>query len=367
MNQHDTALALRNDVLARRTNVVGRSPYSPRFSEADTYKLKATVYKRLRIILRSNGCSHPTCTMCPLPNEAIRLSSYRVSAKNYVEQIRSTIESNDPCEMLCIYNDGSFFSSHELPMEARQQIYRLVRESGCRYLMVESLPVFITRSVLNEARTFLKDVRLAVGVGIQSFDEEIRRLCIASPVQMDDFLNAHHLLRKFNCDTKTYLLLKPPFLTEDEAIADCISSAHQLNELLADDITICPTRVAHNTVVSRLYELGAYVPPALMSVVDVLRAIPVGCNARVSVFNVHSSDMQAAPPLTCDGCRERTLNALLAYNIDPSTAHLENLHCAQCRAKARACDGHWRNLKLQDRVQMYLQSEHHSPALHPTR
>jgi radical SAM enzyme (TIGR01210 family) len=182
-------------------------------------------------------------------------------------------------------------------------------------------------------------------------------------VQIADFLNAYRLLREFDCDLKAYLLLKPPFLTEDEAIADCISSAHRLNELLTDDITICPTRVARNTVVGRLYELGTYVPPALMSVIDVLRAIPTSYSARVSVFNVHSSDMQATPPLTCDGCRETALNALLAYNTDPSAAHLENLHCAQCRTNARTCDRYWGNLKLEDRVRMYLQSQRSSPTM----
>jgi archaeosine synthase beta-subunit len=353
-------LSLRKDVLARRIQQPIGYFQTARFYEADHYRFQGISYHRIRIILRSNGCSQPTCTMCPLPNEGIPISKYRIQANDYVMQVRSVLKSHSPCEMLCVYNDGSFFSTQELPTVARQQIYQLACEYNCRVLMVESLPVFINSAVLAEARASLKNIKLVVGMGLQSFDDTVRDLCIASPVQLESFLKACNTLRAFDCGIKVYLLLKPPFLTEDEAILDCITSVHKLRHFYIDDVTICPLRVGRGTVAERLQTLGMYRPPALSSLAEVLRRIPGDSRARVSIFNVNSSDIPTTTPITCEHCLNPILHALTEYNNDPVATNLTDVHCDHCEKEARKYDCAFRDCSLEQRLQLYFQKNGHS-------
>lgn len=283
---------------------------------------------------------------------------HRISAADYVEQLRSALEERGVPEMLCLYNDGSFFSDHELPTEARKAIYEIVAKSGCRVLMVESLPVFITRRIADQAKSMLKSVRLVVGIGLQTMNDRIRDSCIASPVRMDDFLQACDILRRSEIGLKVYLLLKPPFLTEDEAVADCVGSMRKLEQFRPEDITICPTRVANGTVVKDLFEIGLYEPPALTTIIEVLREAPVHLSTRVSLINVRSSDMEAAPPSTCPNCRDRLVSLLERYNDNVNGVDLANHQCPACHVRVRRREDVWKHffgMDIVDRVAFYLQ------------
>ena len=89
------------------------NPNQARFIESDCYKFEDEIYSRLRVILRSNGCSIPTCTMCPFPNEAADPKVQPISAEQYVNQVTAALPKNDTHDILSIYNDGSFFAETE--------------------------------------------------------------------------------------------------------------------------------------------------------------------------------------------------------------------------------------------------------------
>jgi len=343
-------------VLRRRTARSDGRATAPRFIGTDVYRLGDAVLGRLRVILQSNGCTRPTCTMCPLPNVALDYAKHRVSAEDYVKQASEALRWSAGHGIVSIYNDGSFFADQELPAEARREIYRLVKLKGCQHLMVESLPEFVDRSKLAEAKAVLGDVNLVVGIGLQSANDVVRELCINSPVKVADFLNVHNLLGEFGFGTKAYVMLKAPFLSEDEAVEDACSTVAWLSGHHVTDITICPLRVAPGTLVHGMLEEGLYIPPALTTVAEVLlRAQGQGCHARVSVFNVHSVDFAARASWGCAVCETRLLEGIAAYNDDPSSVDLEPLLCSHCRGKVRAAEviaslGD----RLEERVESYL-------------
>lgn len=339
-----------------RTHRNSVSPMIPRFVEVDEYRFGNQVYNRIRIILRSNGCCKPTCTMCPLPNEALDPKRSVVLAEDYVEQVRSALLAYPGCEMVCLYNDGSFFADRELQIEARQGIYQLLVAYGCRVLMVESLPAFITEGRLRDARRELKDIQVIVGIGLQSASAEVRELCINSPVREDDFIEAIELLASHGFGRKAYVMLKPPFLTEDEAIKDASSTMIWLRTHNVQDITLCPTRVARGTVVSELFKRGWYSPPMLTSIGECLRNVHrFSCHARVSVFNVHSSDFQAHTPGGCLECEEQLIDLIQIYNRNPLSVDPNTIFCRKCSSIARDRDPiSFRNLSLRERVRNYV-------------
>lgn len=358
MLDSDRAIHIRltKEVIKGRIFRTGLSPGTPRFVEVDQYCLGGEVSRRIRIILRGNGCSKPTCTMCPLPNEGLNPKGGRINADRYVEQVETALTSHPGCEMVCIYNDGSFFSERELQREARRAIYRLIGSYGCRYLMVESLPSFITRASLEEAGNLLQDVKVIVGIGLQSASEPVRELCVNSPVTTKAFLKAIRLLRECGFAAKAYVMVKPPFLSENEAIEDASSTVLWLNDLKVQDITLCPTRIANGTLVSELFKRKLYYPPMLTSVVECLKNIQgQGVYARVSLFNVYSSDFQAYTPGGCAECEGKIIDGIELYNRSPCAVSLETLSCAKCSTVARGRDPLlFRGVSLQDRVLMFL-------------
>lgn len=357
----NAALSRRVSVL--RTHVCGVDPRRPRFMETDRYRYGGVEYRRLRVLLRSNGCSVPTCTMCSLPNEGLDRQTVIVSPEDYEAQLRWAMTTHPGCAMVCLYNDGSFFADREFDPSTRLRLVHLVRDAGVRVLMVESLPGFATHARVAEVRRALRSTRLVVGIGLQSSDKFIRESCVRSPVREGEFLECLDMMRSIGVDVKAYLILKPPFLTEDEAIEDCDRSLRWLAPLAVKDITLCPTRVAPGTVLEDLSRLGMYFPVTLSSVVACLRFAPARIEARlrVSLFNVASSDYDAIVPHACDDCRAPFSAVLEAFNRTGSVHELLDSRCAACDAHVRSLEtGLFFKSPMSERIGYYLNAAQNS-------
>lgn len=328
----------------------------PRFIGTDNYKFKNKVYRRLRIILRSNGCSVPTCTMCPFPNESVSENAYRVSDQNYIAQVKLALSKHPNYEVVSIYNDGSFFAPKELSGSARNEIYYLLKEYGCKILMVESIPNFITEEVLNPAYSILgESIKLVVGIGLESADAVVRDICIRTVVTEEAFLNANILLNKFGYYLKAYLLIKPPFFLEEETVGDVINSTGWLFDKNISDITLCPMRVAAGTVINDLFQKRLYSPPMLTTIAEIMhqvnqKNIPV----RVSIFNVDSSDIKSTTPYGCPECQNKILNALNAHN-NMEIVDFSKLTCQHCQEQGKRNDpAEFKGLSFEERVLFWM-------------
>ena len=300
----------------------------PRFIDMDEYRFQGQPFKRLRIILRSNGCSIPTCTMCALPNQGIDPHLQLLTSENYIKQIEYALSITSRSDIICIYNDGSFFSARELPRDARNAIYSMIAKRGCSFLMVESLPNFITRACIEEAKTILGKTEIIVAMGLQSSSDIVRELCINSPVTAEAFRSALNILKDYNTKTKVYILFKPPFLTETEALIDATTSAMWVLNQGVNDVTLCPVRVSPGTIVYHLFTKRMYNPPTLTSVIKCLKLIrEKGAVIRVAIFNLLSSDFEAITPSACECCLPKMINGLRQYNLDPWSVNLDELYC----------------------------------------
>ena len=332
------------------------NPFVPRFVESDYYKINDCIYKRLRIILAGNGCSVPMCTMCPFPNESINPSYIKFTADHYIDQISRTLEKYPSHDVVSIYNDGSFFADNELQEEARIKIYKLIKDYRCKYLMVESLPFFITEKKVAEAKRYLEDkIKLIVGIGLQSSSDEIRQICIRTPVNKEDFLQAYELLKSFNYDTKSYVLIKPPFVLEDEAIDDVVKSACWLHHHGVEDVTLCPMRIAEGTILYELYSLGLYSAPKLTTVAECLHRLKLlNLYTRVSIFNVSSSDLEALTSSGCSLCQDKILSGILDHNnlID---INFNDLLCKNCHEESKKNgENIFYGLSYNERIKIWL-------------
>lgn len=179
MNSDETRIRrVKSRVLSVMRQVRATTPQHPtdsrtaKSSEIWQGYLDGKPIQRVIIYLRSSGCSWAMgrssqgmpvfkagCLDCA--HSVVETTFGRpVSADEYVEQFLGEYRKYDFSKytMLCIYNEGSFYNSAELPVDARREILKIVSANrDIRAVVLESLPEFISDGVLEETRRLLGD------------------------------------------------------------------------------------------------------------------------------------------------------------------------------------------------------------------
>jgi archaeosine synthase beta-subunit len=315
----------------RKTTIAPTVDYRlPQLAEEDDFFFEGRLLRRKRVLLLSRGCTLGTCTMCPLPNEAILAPLRPPTAEELISQFDAAFTQTplDEFEVINVYTNGNFFSEKELPLAARRHVFARVRESRAEALMVESLPQFIRAQTIVETKEQLGQKRLIACVGLESANDIVRELCVNSPCRREAFERVVGLLRQAGFVARVFLMLKPPFLTEREAIEDVIESARYLAKLDLRDPTICPARVAPGTIAHMLFAAGAYRPPWLWSVAEVLRRTQAWCAPRIAASNLYlQRNPGSISAANCDACSARCITAIERFNSARDLSGVEELTC----------------------------------------
>ena len=330
----------------------------PQSERDDTAFYNGHFVKRKRIVLLTPGCTVATCTMCPLPNEALDPSRRSITPEQIIEQFDSSFSKEDADDdIITIYNNGNFFVEREIPAPVREHIYDYVKKSKASTLVVESLPQFITEERMVEAKKFLGDKKLSVSVGLQSSNDLVRELAVNSTCSRIGFEKSNELLYKNGYDSMAFLMIKPPFLTEEEAVNDTVDSIRYLSELGIKESILCATRVTPNTIVQILHDENNFKSPWLWSVVEVLKQaakeFPESLPRAAISEMAPQKDIEAIITQNCNKCSSRVVEAISQFNMDHDISLLEDLDC-DCRKtyfEQRADEAEkFKNYPIRDRI-----------------
>lgn len=254
----------------RRNQFAYASLDEPQSVQTDTIQTPDGPRTRRRIVLTAHGCSVATCTMCPLPDEAVD-KTVPVTFDNWLAQLRVGLQPEEDIHTLTLFHNGNWFADREVPLDWRDDIYRYLRGTRIKELVVESLPQYLTEKRLGEAREALgPSIKLTVAIGLQSSSELVRELCISSTCLEGTFERAVQLLHGQGDSAQVFLMFHPPFLTIEESIWDLRESIAYVQGCGITP-TICPMRIAPNTVVADLAAKGLYSAPTLWQLYDALR------------------------------------------------------------------------------------------------
>jgi radical SAM enzyme (TIGR01210 family) len=278
--------------------------------------LKARPVESLTVILRTAGCSWKRCTMCGYAREGAPSSS-----EDLIAQFQRALQSLSPeVRMIKIYTSGSFLDSKEMPMKARDRILDLVQSSNVDRLVVESRPQYITSE---SAGALLSYVQTEFAIGLETSNDLIRKHAIDKGFTFQEFVAASHVVHDLGGLVKAYLLLKPPLLSEAEAVRDAVSSAREA-KIYADTLSLNLCNVQRYTPLERLWERGGYRPPWLWSAVEVLRKVegpmicdPVGAGSKRGPHN-------------CGRCDASVAEAIRRHNLSQDPGIFQAIHC-DCR------------------------------------
>jgi hypothetical protein len=291
--------------------------------------LDGVVVPSFTIILRTVGCRFAReggCTMCGYITDAAAIPPTK---EELIAQFDSALaKAPDSRFMVKIFTSGSFFDPCELPVEVQDYILRrLQQDERVVKLVVESRPEFVQWESFQRARSlFFKPFEVAIG--LETADDTIRSFCINKNFSFDDFRKACAVAAGEDVRVKVYLLLKPPFLSEGDAIRDVVDSVSKVAEY-AQTVSINVCNIQRGTLVEALYLRGGYRPPWLWSVVEVLRRAKEVNSGLVVISDPVAAGMRRGP-CNCGECSGVVAGLIRDFSITQKVEVLESFSC-DCR------------------------------------
>ncbi len=232
----------------------------------------------ITIILSTRGCTWAIapqggCTMCGYVNDSYR---ERVTAEELKRQLlreHSRFNDANGDRIYKIYNSGSFFDNVEINEEAREFILKyLASQPNTKKIIVEARPEHMMREErLARAREHVPThIELEVGLGLETSNDKIRKDCINKDFTFEDFTKAVKNAKKYDMQVKSYLMIKPPHLTEHEALQDAVKSAIDSARVGVSAVSLNAMNVQAATLVEYLWKQGKYRPPWLWTVLEIV-------------------------------------------------------------------------------------------------
>ena len=283
------------------------------------------VRESLTIILNTGGCRWARaggCTMCGYVAESV--DGGTVPHDALMTQIEACLDherehADDPASLIKIYTSGSFLDEREVPAETRREIADTFTDR--ERIVVESLPDFVTRERLTD---FIDTgLETDVAIGLETATDRVRHDCVNKYFDFEEFVAASGVAGDVGAGIKAYLLLKPAFLTEREAIADMKSSIRRCAEH-AHTVSMNPCNVQRHTMVEELYFDSGYRPPWLWSVAETLEDTTEAPAIVVSDPVGHGSDRG---PHNCGKCDDRVQKAIKDFDLRQDPTVFEQVSC----------------------------------------
>lgn len=275
------------------------------------------------IILRTLGCQWRRCTMCGYWQESAEVTQAEILSQLDYALTRSPREEF----ILKIYTSGSFLDDRELSSETRRKIAEMLRgRSELKKLIVETRPEFVSRAKLADLEL---EGKLELAIGLETANDFIRSSFITKGFSFEDFKHAARIARESGASVKTYLLLKPPFISERRAIVDVITSAGKVG-LYSSTISLNLCTVQRGTPLEGLWRRGYYRPPWLWSAVEAIKGI---ASQQLFVISDPVGAGHERGPHNCGQCDPVIIDAIRGFNRTQDVRILEELSSVSCSCR----------------------------------
>ena len=297
-----------------------RAPYQLEASWKEKDMSSGRTVDAMVFIMRTNGCSWSKkggCTMCGYSSA----SGSGITSDDLMKQLDQMLHKYDGEPFVKIYTSGSFLDVNEVPEEVRSAILDAFK--GCERILFESRPEYVTDEVL---RTLPKNTTIALG--LESSNSEILSVSIRKGFTPEESKAAGLRIKKAGLKVRTYLLLKPLYLTEREAIEDAVSSVMFAGDF-SDEISVNPVNVQKHTFTERIWKKGDYRPPWIWSLIEVMRRCSGTVAARLMSSPSGGGTQRGVH--NCGECDSNALNAVERFSFSQNIKDLD-VDCG-CRSR----------------------------------
>jgi len=298
------------------------------WSEKDV--LNGKIVNAYVIILRTRGCSWALtsgCTMCGYFNDSMFID---VSEKDLRSQFEKAMQNYKDEKIVKLFTSGSYLDPYEISISMQNEILSILTERAEK-ISVESRPEYVTEKRLIAIQKIVASKEFEIGIGLETSNALVREKTINKGFTFHEYKKATRLLKKHKMNVKTYVIIKPPFLTEKESLDDCIQTTKDI-ALYTDLVSLNPTNVQRHTVVEYLWKRNQYRPPWLWSIVEFLQQSKNITDAFVKCDVVGGGSMRGAH--NCGSCDNTVLNAIEEFSLTQKQNVFHGLTC-DCKEKWR--------------------------------
>lgn len=201
------------------------------------------------------------CLMCDLWRHTTETT---VPSGAIPAQIDYALRRLPPARHIKLYNGGNFFDRKAIPPDDYAAIASLVM--GFSTVIVENHPSLCGDACLRFRD--LLDGRLEVAMGLETAHPAVLDR-LNKRMTLDDFERAVSFLLRHDIDVRAFILLRPPFMTEEEGVEWAVRSIEWAFDRGVRCCSVIPTR-SGNGILDRLKREGLFSPPSLTSMERVL-------------------------------------------------------------------------------------------------
>ena len=270
------------------------------------------------ILLTNKECPW-RCLMCDLWKNT---TTQTVPPGAIVKQIDYALgQFGSNAEQIKFYNSGSFFDPAAIPPADYPAIARTV--TFAKHVVVESHPRLVGKNVLH-FRDLLSG-SLEVAMGLETVHPQVLPR-LNKKFELAHFSQAAGFLRDNGIAVRAFVLVKPPFLNEEEGLEWAVKSAVFALSCGATVVSLIPTRPG-NGALERLMATGEFSPPRLATLEKALElALEVLGAGRVFADTWDLEQFSNCP--ACFEKRRQRIHAMnLSQRIPPA------IDCSACGLK----------------------------------
>lgn len=254
----------------------------------------------LTVFLANRECGY-TCLMCDLWKHT---AEEPTPAGAIVSQVRQALTQRGDARTIKLYNAGSFFDTKAIPRTDRAALVSLLGDFD--RVVVECHPALVGPELL----TFNEELGgiLEVGLGLETCNGRVLER-LNKRMTLADYDRAVTLLVSNGIRARTFVLLRPPFVTEDEGIYWAHQSVLHAAGAGSHCTVVIPTRPG-NGALDELAGIGLFHSPRLGSLEVVMdRTVDRGLGRVLSdLWDVESLE-------TCPQCGPARIERLKAMNL----------------------------------------------------
>lgn len=266
------------------------------------------------IVLTNRECPF-RCLMCDLWMHTLDV---RVDPGTIPGQIREALGTLPPVRQVKLYNAGSFFDPEAIPPDDDEEIAGIV--GGHDRVIVEAHPAFLRGPHAERCLRFRDAIGgcLEVAIGLETVHAGVLAR-LNKRMTVDSFARAASFLARSGIAIRVFVLLRPPFLSEEEGVTWACRSLDVAFDCGATACSVIPTRGGNGA----LEAIGdGYAPPSLASLERVVeyglsrgrgrvfadlweveRFFRCGCApARADRLGRMNRDQRAMPSVRCAAC-----------------------------------------------------------------
>ena len=179
-------------------------------------------------------------------------------------QIDFALERLPPARHIKLYNSGNFFDRKAIPPSDYDAI--AARVAGFDTVIVENHPKLCGDACV-DFRDRL-DGQFEIALGLETAHPTVLDR-LNKRMTRDDFRRAVAFLRTRDIDVRTFILLRPPFMSEEEGMEWALRSIDFAFDAGVQTCSVVPTRPG-NGMMEQLAAEGHYAPPSMDAIETVL-------------------------------------------------------------------------------------------------